>query len=264
MKTEILRNCLKTAWVGKNLVCFDETDSTNIQAARLARGGCPDGTLVVSDCQTAGRGRQGRSWLSPHGSSIYMSLVLRPQLPPRCASAVTLIAGLAVACAVCKKTGLAAGIKWPNDVVVDGRKICGILTEMSVERNSIHHIVTGIGINVNQQEFPKELSATATSIRLASGRSWNRASLAAAVLQAFEGYYAKFLQTGDLSLLKEEYEKRLVNLNTEVLVLDPSGAWQGICRGISRDGGLFVECTDGQRKTVRSGEVSVRGVYGYV
>ena len=111
---------LKAGWIGKKLVYFYETDSTNLQARKLAQAGCPDGTLVVSDCQTAGKGRRGRSWSSPHGSSIYMSFVLRPSLPPYCASAVTLIAGLAVTDAVCRETGLPAGIKWPNDVVVNG------------------------------------------------------------------------------------------------------------------------------------------------
>lgn len=255
---------LKAGWIGKKLVYFYETDSTNLQARKLAQAGCPDGTLVVSDCQTAGKGRRGRSWSSPHGSSIYMSFVLRPSLPPYCASAVTLIAGLAVTDAVCRETGLPAGIKWPNDVVVNGKKICGILTEMSAELENIHYIVTGIGINVNQQDFPDEIAAAATSLRLESGKSWNRSALTSSIVSAFEGYYVKFLQSQDLSLVKDDYEKRLVNLDAEVRVLDPKGQWSGICRGIDKEGELLVEDQEGQIKTVRSGEVSVRGIYGYV
>ncbi len=255
---------LQTDWLGKHLVYYYETDSTNVQAKKLAEAGCPNGTLVVADCQAAGKGRRGRSWSSPHGSSIYMSFVLRPDLPPYCASSVTLIAGMAVASAVREETGLDAQIKWPNDVVINGKKICGILTEMSAELENIHYIVTGVGINVNQQEFPEEIQHMASSLRLESEKTWNRSSLIAAAARAFEGYYEKFLAAKDLSLLKEDYEGLLANLGKEVVVLDPKGSWQGICRGIDREGELLVELSDGRVEAVRSGEVSVRGIYGYV
>ncbi len=255
---------MHSKWMGRELVYLPETDSTNIQARRLAEEGYPEGTLVVADCQKAGKGRRGRCWSSPPGSSIYMSFLLKPDIPPYCASMITLIAGMAVAQAVKGETGLPAQIKWPNDVVVNGRKICGILTEMSTELERIHYIVTGIGINVNQQEFPEEIQATAVSLRMEAGRSISRSGLIASSMEWFEGYYEQFLKTQDLSLLQADYESMLANLGREVLVLDPAGEYRGICRGIDQGGRLLVELSDGSRRAVMSGEVSVRGIYGYV
>mgnify|MGYP001853031449 FL=1 len=255
---------LHTRLIGKKLVYYDETDSTNIQGAKLAREGCPDGTVVVADSQTAGKGRRGRNWSSPHGSSIYISFVLRPDIPPACASSITLIAGMAAAEAIKAETGILAGIKWPNDVVINGKKVCGILTEMNAEVEAIHYIVSGIGINVNQQEFPEEIRETATSLKLEGKKEVNRSSLAAKLAESFERFYEIFLQTGDLSQLKDLYEGMLVNLGRQVKVLDPKGDYQGICRGINIEGELLVECPGGDLRQVRSGEVSVRGVYGYV
>lgn len=255
---------MHSKWMGKQLIYLPETDSTNIQARRLAEDGYPDGTLVVADCQKAGKGRRGRSWSSPPGSSIYMSFLLKPDIPPYCASMITLIAGMAVTQAVKAETGLEAQIKWPNDVVVNGRKICGILTEMSTELERIHYIVTGIGINVNQQEFPEEIQSTATSLRIETGRNICRSGLITCSMEWFESYYELFLQTQDLSRLKPDYEALLANLGREVLVLDPAGEYRGICRGIDEGGQLLVELPGGEQKSVMSGEVSVRGIYGYV
>ena len=255
---------MNTKWMGRHLVYFPETDSTNIQAKRLGEEGAPEGTLVVAERQTAGKGRRGRTWSSPAGTSIYMSFLLRPNIPPRCAPMVTLIAGLAGAKAVNQVTGLNARIKWPNDLVVNGKKICGILTEMSAEMEGIHYIVTGIGINVNQKEFPEEIRDKATSLLLEGGRCFNRSQLIAGVMEWFEPYVERFLETKDLSLLKEDYEEMLANLNQEVQVLDPAGEYHGVCQGIDKDGQLLVERGDGSLSRVQSGEVSVRGIYGYV
>ncbi|MCI8296212.1 MAG: biotin--[acetyl-CoA-carboxylase] ligase [Lachnospiraceae bacterium] len=254
---------IRTERMGKRLVYLPQTDSTNIQARRLGQEGYPDGTLVVAETQTAGKGRRGRSWSSPAGSSIYMSLLLRPDIPPYSASMITLVAGMAVSQAVREMTGLPAQIKWPNDVVVDGRKICGILTEMSTEMESIHYIVTGIGINVNQHDFPEEIMATATSLRIEAARKISRSALIACTMERFEACYDRFLDTEDLSLLKDGYQAMLANLDREVQVLDPAGAYKGICRGIDETGRLLVDTQEGM-KAVLSGEVSVRGIYGYV
>lgn len=192
-----------------------------------------------------------------------MSLLLRPDIPPYSASMITLVAGMAVSQAVREMTGLPAQIKWPNDVVVDGRKICGILTEMSTEMESIHYIVTGIGINVNQHDFPEEIMATATSLRIEAARKISRSALIACTMERFEACYDRFLDTEDLSLLKDGYQAMLANLDREVQVLDPAGAYKGICRGIDETGRLLVDTQEGM-KAVLSGEVSVRGIYGYV
>lgn len=259
-----LLSCLKTEWAGGRTVYFDATDSTNIQARRLAEAHAPHGTLVVSDRQDGGKGRRGRSWASPSGVGIWMSLILRPEIAPSSASMLTLAAALAVREGIQEETGLSPLIKWPNDLVLNGKKICGILTEMSTELMEIQYVITGIGINVNQREFPPEIRDTATSLSLEAGRCFRRSSLIAAILKAFEKDYAAFLKTGDLSLLLEEYNACLVNRGKEVCILDPSGEYRAVAEGIDESGSLLVTLPDGTRREIISGEVSVRGIYGYV
>ena len=259
-----LLSCLKTEWAGGQTIYFDATDSTNIQARRLAEAHAPHGTLVVSDRQDGGKGRRGRSWASPSGVGIWMSLILRPEIAPSSASMLTLAAALAVREGIQEETGLSPLIKWPNDLVLNGKKICGILTEMSTELMEIQYVVTGIGINVNQREFPPEIRDTATSLSLEAGRCFRRSSLIAAILKAFEKDYAAFLKTGDLSLLLEEYNACLVNRGKEVCILDPSGEYRAVAEGIDESGSLLVTLPDGTRREIISGEVSVRGIYGYV
>ena len=259
-----LLSCLETEWAGGRIVYFDATDSTNIQARRLAEAHAPHGTLVVSDRQDGGKGRRGRSWASPSGVGIWMSLILRPEIAPSSASMLTLAAALAVREGIQEETGLSPLIKWPNDLVLNGKKICGILTEMSTELMEIQYVITGIGINVNQREFPPEIRDTATSLSLEAGRSFRRSSLIAAILKAFEKDYAAFLKTGDLSLLLEEYNACLVNRGKEVCILDPSGEYRAVAEGIDESGSLLVTLPDGTRREIISGEVSVRGIYGYV
>lgn len=259
-----LLSCLKTEWAGGQTIYFDATDSTNIQARRLAEAHAPHGTLVVSDRQDGGKGRRGRSWASPSGVGIWMSLILRPEIAPSSASMLTLAAALAVREGIQEETGLSPLIKWPNDLVLNGKKICGILTEMSTELMEIQYVITGIGINVNQREFPSEIRDTATSLSLEAGRCFRRSSLIAAILKAFEKDYAAFLKTGDLSLLLEEYNACLVNRGKEVCILDPSGEYRAVAEGIDESGSLLVTLPDGTRREIISGEVSVRGIYGYV
>ena len=259
-----LLSCLKTEWAGGRTVYFDATDSTNAQAKRLAEAHAPHGTLVVSDRQDGGKGRRGRSWASPSGVGIWMSLILRPEIAPSSASMLTLAAALAVREGIQEETGLSPLIKWPNDLVLNGKKICGILTEMSTELMEIQYVITGIGINVNQREFPSEIRDTATSLSLEAGRCFRRSSLIAAILKAFEKDYTAFLKTGDLSLLLEEYNACLVNRGKEVCILDPSGEYRAVAEGIDESGSLLVTLPDGTRREIISGEVSVRGIYGYV
>lgn len=259
-----IKSLLKTRWAGRILVFLDEIDSTNNEAKRKAELGAPHGTLVVSELQNSGKGRRGRSWESPKGSGIWMSLLLRPEFEPRHASMLTLVAAMAVDEAICRVTELPTGIKWPNDIVTDGRKLCGILTEMSTDVDTIQYVVVGIGINANTAEFPEEISATATSLKLAGGKEINRAALVAEVMLAWEKYYEIFLETLDLSGMREDYNKRLVNTGREVRVLASKGDYIGISRGINDMGELLVEMPDGEVREVMSGEVSVRGIYGYV
>ena len=253
---------IHTKWAGKTVHFARETDSTNLWIKRLAKEGASEGTLALAEFQSAGRGRLGRSWEVPEATSVMMSILLRPKFEPQYAPTLTLVMGMAVAKAV-KKLGFDVSIKWPNDVVVSHKKICGILTEMGVRDGKIDYAVIGVGINVNIKEFPEEMADKATSLYLESGREFDRSQIPGLVMEAFEEYYEKFAATCDLSGLKEEYESILANYNQPVRVLAKE-PYEGVARGITDGGELLVEKTDGTIIAVSAGEVSVRGLYSYV
>lgn len=254
----------QTKWAGQQIFCFETIDSTNIRARQLGENHAPHGTLVVSEQQTAGRGRRGRSWESPAGSSIYMSILLKPDFLPTQAPMLTIVMAYSVAVALRRKTGLDFQIKWPNDIVLNGKKVVGILTEMSTEIDYINHVVIGVGINVNTETFPKELCATATSIRKESGTTWKRAELIGEILREFEVQYDRFIVEKDISYLQEAYNAILVNCNREVCILAEKDGYHAIALGIDPKGELLVRKEDGSEEAVYAGEVSVRGIYGYV
>lgn len=258
---------IKTKYMGRKCYFYEQIGSTNTEAKRLADEGEAEGLLVVADQQTAGKGRRGRKWTSPKGLNAYFTIMLRPQFNPSIASRLTLLMAMAVADSISKVVPSAEDavkIKWPNDIVVNGKKVCGILTEMSMERDYIQHVVIGTGINVRKQTFDEEIAATATSIDNEWGNITSRAVLVGNVMNAFEKYYELFEKTGTLSEIKEEYESYLVNKNKEVCVLDPKGEYRGIALGINDEGELLVKLPDGQVNEIYAGEVSVRGIYGYV
>ena len=253
---------IHTKWAGKTVHFAREIDSTTLWIKRLAKEGAPEGTLALAEFQSAGRGRLGRSWEVPEGTSVMMSILLRPKFEPQYAPTLTLVMGMAVAKAV-KSLGFDVSIKWPNDVVVSHKKICGILTEMGVRDGKIDYAVIGVGINVNIREFPEEMADKATSLYLESGKEFDRSQIPGLVMEAFEKYYEKFAATCDLSGLKEEYESILANYNQPVRVLAKE-PYEGVARGITDGGELLVEKTDGTIVAVSAGEVSVRGLYSYV
>ena len=258
-----LQSIRKTEWLGNTIHYEPVLDSTNTKAMQLAEEGAPHGTLIVTDKQENGRGRRGRRWETPPGSAIAMTFLLRPQLSPNNASMLTLITALAVVRAINDLTGLKVGIKWPNDIVVNGKKVCGILTEMSAQIDYINHIVIGIGINVRVDEFPEEIKDMATCLYKECGEDINRAAMIERICEYFEAYYDIFLQKEDLTDIASEYNAYMVNLNQTVKVLDPKEPYEGKARGITTRGELVVD-TWKSRKLVSSGEVSVRGIYGYV
>lgn len=259
-----IKSLMHTEWVAKEVLYFDTIDSTNTKAQELAEKGYPSGTLVVADKQESGKGRRGRSWVSPSGTGIFMTLMIKPDINPNNASMLTLVAALAVAKAITSVTGEEAMIKWPNDIVVNGKKVCGILTEMNAQFDYINHIVVGIGINVHNESFPEEISQMASSLMIeAGGKRFHRAQIIAETMSYFEQYYDTFLKTQDLSALVREYDKLLVNRNKSVRVLDPKEPFDGKAMGITPKGELIVDTWE-SRKLVSSGEVSVRGIYGYV
>ncbi len=261
---EEVSSILKTRWVGRPVCYYSEITSTNLYAKQMAEEGAKEGLLVIADSQTRGRGRLGRSWTTPPGTAIAMTLMLRPNLPPERISMVTLVMGMAVAEACRDLYGIDAGIKWPNDVVVDGRKLCGILTEMSAEISAVNYIVIGTGINANVRAFPPELENTATSLVRCLGHEVNRARLIAQVMLRFEEYYEAFLKAGGLTPLRERYQQLLVNCGRAVRVLQPDGDYTGTALGIDDSGRLLVQKEDGTVTGIYAGEVSVRGVYGYI
>lgn len=255
---------LSSGWAGCEFYYEEETDSTNLWLKRLAREGAPHGAVAMAERQTAGRGRRGNQWETLPGTAIAMSILLRPSFAPVHAPKLTLVMGLSVAQTL-REEGVKAWIKWPNDVVINKKKLCGILTEMSVKTpEAIDYVIIGTGLNVNVEEFPPEVSSVATSLKLETGKDWDRMELLKKILYTFSENYEKFSETEDLSLLRDAYSGLLINRQKKVRILEDGGNWEGIARGINQEGELMVEKEDGSLTAVSAGEVSVRGLYGYI
>ncbi|WP_295582508.1 biotin--[acetyl-CoA-carboxylase] ligase [uncultured Oscillibacter sp.] len=252
--------------VGRELRCFEELDSTNTRAKQLALEGAADGTVVIANSQTAGRGRMERSFQSPRDKGIYLTALLRPDLPVERLLPVTAMAGVALCDAVERVCGVRPGLKWPNDPVLNGRKLCGILTELSLEGESgrLQYLVLGIGVNVlhGAADFAPEVVEVATSLALALGRPVSRPALAAALIEALDRLYGA-LRSGETASYLAAYRRDCVNLGRTVQLLSAGGRETAEAVDIDRDFGLVVRDGSGALRTVRSGEVSVRGLYGY-
>lgn len=255
----VVRRGLDTRWAGCRIEYLQTVDSTNRYARALAQQGAPHGTLVLADEQTAGRGRRGRGWISPAGEGVFMSLILRPQAHPSQVARLSLLTALAVAEGIAGETGLDARIKWPNDIVVGGSKVCGMLLEMNADEQSVHDVVAGVGINVHQTAFPEEIARTASSLDLLSGRRQSRAALVRAFLGAFER--ATALSDADMM---RAYRGRSATLGQRVQVVALSGTFTGLAEAITDAGALVVLGDDGERREVLAADVSVRGIMGYV
>jgi BirA family biotin operon repressor/biotin-[acetyl-CoA-carboxylase] ligase len=252
----------KLAGEGYEICYLPDVDSTNEWAKREAKTCVRDSRVYLADHQSAGKGSRGRVWQSPRGTSVSMSILLEPKVAPEKISMVTLVMGMAAADGIRKVSGINTEIKWPNDVVYRGRKLCGILTETGP---GLEYLVVGIGINVNVESFPEELDDRATSIRLETGKLFPREDVTAAVLKYFRKYYGIFVGDGDLRGLTERYQAMLANKDKKVRVLDARAPFGGTALGIDKEGRLLVKRDDdGQVAEVFAGEVSVRGIYGYV
>lgn len=250
MNPDEIKSKLKTAYIGKNIICLDETDSTNNECKRNQ---ClTNGTVVVSEAQTAGRGRRGNLWLSKKGDGLLFSVYLKPNIPVTKISLITLIAGLAV----CRCVG--GKIKYPNDIVIGTKKICGILTELTTDGS----VICGIGINVNNKSFPDEISHRATSLKIENKLTYDRSRLLSSILNELEVLYKEFIKNG-LNNLIEEYKSKCVTYQSEVNVFYNNRSISGICTDITKDGYIVIKNSDGEF-IVNSGEVSVRGIYDYI
>lgn len=266
MKEQILSYLSPQCPWGDHLHYYPSIDSTNTRAKAMAAAGAPHGTVLIADSQTAGRGRLGRSFLSPAGSGIYMTVILRPHCRPDGLMHLTCAAAVAMCGAIESVAGLRPGIKWINDLVIGKRKVAGILTELSVDPASglAQYAVVGIGINCSQRQadFPEELREVATSLALAAGKPIDRPRLAAAMIEAFWQMDGSLL--AGRTAIMARYRENCMTLGRAVSVHHFDTVRHGTALDIAEDGALLVRFSDGHTEAVNAGEVSVRGMYGYV
>ena len=241
--------------IGRNIVHYFRTDSTNGVAIKLAADGAEHGTVGVAEEQTAGRGRLGRAWFSEKSSGIYTSIILRPPLAPAAAPVLTLMAGLAAQKAVSTVTGLAVDIRWPNDLLVNGKKVCGILTEMSAEVDRLHAVVLGIGINVNHSVMPRELENIATSLRMEAHRGISRIQVLVTLLRDLERYYQMLLNNGNKAITERWEAASTFAHGKRVRVVTAAGETLATTTGLDASGALKIQYDDGRPDSLVAGEV---------
>lgn len=241
--------------IGHKIIHYFRADSTNDIALTLAAEGAAHGTVVLAEEQTAGRGRLGRNWYSEKSSGIYASVILRPLLSPAAAPALPLMAGVAAHRAISATTGLAVDIRWPNDLMVNNKKVCGILTEMSAELDRLHHVVLGIGINVNHSAMPSELGAIATSLRIEGARIYSRAQILVTLLKELEKYYQMLLDGGSGPIARAWAKVSSYAEGKKVRVLSGGGEFRAVTAGLDPGGTLRIRRENGMEESLVSGEI---------
>lgn len=241
--------------MGRKIVHYFRTESTNDIALKLAARNAPHGTVVLSEEQTAGRGRMGRAWYSEKSSGIYVSIILRPSLSPAVAPILTLMAGLAACQAIRSVTSLTVDIRWPNDLLVNGKKVCGILTEMSAELGRLHSVVLGFGINVNHEVMPRELTDVATSLRIEGGKTYSRARILVTLLKELQRYYDLLLKEGNATLVESWTAASTFAAGKHIRVLTSSEEYLAVTKGLDATGALRVKREDGREELLVAGEV---------
>jgi BirA family biotin operon repressor/biotin-[acetyl-CoA-carboxylase] ligase len=247
---------------GRSLTVAASTDSTNRQLAHMAEAGAPEGAVLVAETQTAGRGRMERTWFSPPGLNLYFSLLLRPSVDPALATTLPLLCGVVMARAVEQAAPeLRAQIKWPNDLWLDSKKVCGVLCEMGAEAGGLRHVVVGIGLNVNlpRARLPKLLASTATSLRMAAGRTFDRAALMADILNLFDAAYQQWLKEG-LAPFLPEIAARDVLRGKQIAIEQHGGVLAGTADGVMPDGSLRLVLPDGTVQNILAGDAHIRSV----
>lgn len=253
---ELLREQLKSGIFAKKIHHFFRTDSTNRVAMELGYAGEPEGTVVLAEEQTAGKGRAGRSWHSERATGIYVTLLLRPRIGPVQAPLLTMMAGLSAYAAISAQTGLPPDIKWPNDLMLGGKKIGGILTEMHAEPTLVRFVIVGVGINVNQEKFPGDLAGMATSLREETGKQLSRLDLLARFLREFESDYRRFLRDGSAAITERFSQVSSYASGKKVRVTNGADTYSGVTEGLRPEGLLQVRRADGVLTTVFAGDVA--------
>ncbi len=258
LSPETLLEALRTEWCGRDIHYFPAVDSTNETARELADNGAGEGAVVITENQLRGRGRRGRQWFSLPGEGVCFSLIHRPELPPARVPGITLLAAVAVGRAIEDQTGLRPGLKWPNDILLTGRKVCGILTETSSDRDGKNYLVLGIGVNVRGDNFPPELRGQAASLEMAGAEGIDRSRLIAGILGRLEELYRVFKTSGDLSPVIELYRSRSVTIGRRVRMTGGGKEISGLALGLTVGGGLRIRQDNGEETVAASGEVSLR------
>ncbi len=264
LSTDELMIELENSKMGDKIFYFDTIDSTNNYAKKMAQEGFEQGTIVLSDEQTGGRGRLGRDWDSPSGTGLWMSIILKPDIEPFEAAKITEIAAAAVSISIEKLTNINTGIKWPNDIIINRKKVCGILTEMSAELNYINFVIVGIGINVNTEVFPEGIDEIATSIKKCMGQNISRKDLFLTIIREFEKLYYDFVETGSLERTVKICREKSVIIGNKVKIINKNNVIMADALDINENGELVIRKENGEIINIISGEVSVRGINHYI
>ncbi|MFI5303908.1 MAG: biotin--[acetyl-CoA-carboxylase] ligase [Nitrospiria bacterium] len=254
LRTELILQSLRTQYIGKEIIYFESTDSTNIRASLLGEKGCENGTLVVSETQTNGKGRLGREWFSPQHSNLYFSILLRPSISTQILGWISLASGVALSKGINSYTGLESRVKWPNDILVKGKKIGGILIETHIEGSRLSHLVLGVGINVNMTHFPKAIATLATSIKKELGHPIQREPLMVHLIEGIERQLEALYHTGPESLA-DEWKLLSDTIGQEVSVTIGEKAIQGRAIDIDPYGALILKKSDGETTRILAGDV---------
>ncbi|MGI6189605.1 MAG: biotin--[acetyl-CoA-carboxylase] ligase [Clostridiales bacterium] len=266
MDRVVLTNGLKTSIIGRNMECYQNLASTNARAKEMALADAPEGTVIIAEEQSRGRGRLGRNWVSPAGKGVWMSVILKPRLSPEKAPRITIMTAVALVRALKQAAELETGIKWPNDIVCNGKKLCGILTEIHAQPDIINYAVVGIGINVNLsvRDFPEDIRNIATSIKIEKGREFRRSDILQAVLENMEDMYLNYFDDDNFERLLQEYRDYSVVLGKKISVAGPTGEFSGKALDFGEDGSLLIQGDGGKVEKLWAGDVSIRGEKGYV
>lgn len=251
-----IQSTLHTAFVGQRLLTLDEVTSTQHIAQQEAREGCPSGTVILAEAQTQGKGRLGRTWQSPKGTGIWLSLIVRPNLPLTQVPQLTLLTAVALVRGISQVTGIEASIKWPNDVLIQGKKIAGILTELQTEGNKVQYVIIGLGLNVNQQQsdFPQDLAEIATSLRAVKGEVLDRTKLIASILIQWEELFSLYEAKG-FTFIKTLWETYALALGETIVARTLQGSITGRALGITDDGTLLLEDAHGNVHQIYSADI---------